>query len=175
MINERNIPMTTVQNVHSANEEDEFILQQGFRSGPFARKIAVLMRINGRIDMLLLSDVQEHTRFIPNVGDHIADGLSALIGSGVLPDASSIMVINHTDGAMWTSSNGKRIRDLPADSNQVGSLHDSDLVQSVRDDIAFLRTSQKILQNTEMTGLMYDGRSHTLSLVPTTVNELGSS
>ena len=133
--------MTTVQNVHNANVEDEFILQQGLRSGPFARKIAVLMRINGRIDMLLLSDLQGHTRFIPNVGDHIADGLSALIGSGILPDVSSIMVINHTD----------------ASTNDF--LPFINLEQSVRVDIAFLRASSLIPESIEITGFLYDMRT----------------
>ena len=133
--------MTTVQNVHNANEEDEFILQQGLRSGPFARKIAVLMRISGQIDLLLLSDLQGHTRFIPNVGDHIADGLSALIGSGILPDASSIMVINHTDA----STN---------DFLPIGNLE-----QSVRVDRAFLRASSLIPESIEITGFLYDVRT----------------
>jgi len=133
--------MTTVQNVYSANEEDEFILQQGLRPGPFARKIAVLMRINGRIDMLLLSDLQGHTRFIPNVGDHIADGLSALIGSGVLHDASSIMVINH------------------ADASTIDILPFSNLEQSVRVDSAFLRASSLIPESIEITGFLYDVRT----------------
>ena len=133
--------MTTVQNVHNANDEDEFILQQGLRPGPFAPKIAVLMRINGQIDMLLLSDLQGHTRFIPNVGDHIADGLSALIGSGFLPDASSIMVINHAD----------------ASTNDF--LPISNLEQSVRVDRAFLRASSLIPENIEITGFLYDVRT----------------
>jgi carbonic anhydrase len=133
--------MTTVQNVHNANEEDEFILQQDPRPGPFTRKIAVLMRINGRIDLLLLSDVQGHTRFIPNVGDHIADGLSALIGSGVLSDASSIMVINH------------------ADASTIGLLPFSNMEQSVRVDRAFLKASSLIPENIEITGFLYDVRT----------------
>jgi carbonic anhydrase len=133
--------MTTVQNVHNANVEDEFILKQGLQPGPFARKIVVLMRINARIDILLLSDLQGHTRFIPNVGDHIADGLSALIGSGVLPDASSIMVINH------------------ADTSNIDLLPYSNLEQSVRVDRAFLRSSSLIPEDIEITGFLYDVRT----------------
>ena len=157
--------MTTVQNVHRENEKYGFTLQQGRQPKSSARKIAVLKRISGRIDMLLLSDLQEHTQFIPNVGDQIADGLNALVSSGVLLEEPSIMVIHHTDGAMLTSSNRNGIKHLPADSNKVDSFHGSDLEQSIRDDISFLRTSKHILENTEITGIIYDGRTQTLSLV----------
>ncbi|HXZ06130.1 MAG TPA: hypothetical protein VEH81_14955 [Ktedonobacteraceae bacterium] len=162
--------MTTLQNATGANETLEFTLQQDRRPGLSNRKIAVLMRVGDRIDMLVLSDVQGHTRFIPNVGDRIVDELSALIGSGVLAETSSIIVIHHSDGATLASSDGNRIRDLPSDSIQAGSFHGSDLEQSIRNDIALLRASQQTLEDTEISGLIYDGRSCTLSLVTSTVN-----
>lgn len=162
--------MTILQNATGVNETLEFTLQQDRRPGLSDRKIAVLMRVGDRIDMLVLSDMQGHTRFIPNVGDRIVDELSALIGSGVLAETSSIMVIHHSDGTMLTSSKGNWIRDLHADSNQAGSFHGSDLEQSIRNDIGLLRASQQTLEDTEISGLIYDGRSCTLSLVTSTVN-----
>jgi hypothetical protein len=114
--------MITVQHAHSANETYEFIHKLGSRAWPSAQKMAVLMRTGGRIDMLVFSDRQGDSRYIPNVGGHIGDGLNALMGSGALLDVSSILVIHHYDGAVLTSRHGNRIMDLIADSNQVGSL-----------------------------------------------------
>jgi hypothetical protein len=130
----------------------------------------VLVRREGQIDILVFSDRQGDTRFNPNVGDHIADGLSALMSARVLLEASLIMVIHHRESIMLASRHGKRIMDLCVDSNQSASLNDGDREQAVRDDIAFLRTSQHILKSTEITGLLYDGRSHTLSHVTSTTN-----
>ena len=151
--------MTTVRN---ANEDYAFPLWQDSHPGPAPHTLAVMMRTGDCIDLLVLSDRDESARLIPQVGEHIADALDALLSSGLLLDTSAIMVIHHLAADMLTSSQEQRPGERSADSGRVSSLPCHDLQRWVREDVAFLRASPLLLQHTEVSGLIYDVRSRQL-------------
>ena len=132
-------------------------------------KVAVLMRIDTRIDMLMLSDMEGNARVIRNLGGRVADALLSLTASGQMLDVTHLMVIHHMDCDMPPFSGGdscvKLKREFNAETSTIDTLRSSDLEQSIRDDIAFLSASPLIPKNIEISGFIYDIRSRKLSPV----------
>ena len=146
--------MTTVRYARNATEEYIFPLLQDSLPGSAPRTLAVVIRMSDCIDLLVLSGREECARLIPQVGEHIGDALDALIDAGLLPDTSAIMVIHHLAADVLASRQEQGSGECPVDSGWVRSLYD--LQQSVREDVAFLRVSPLLLQDTEVSGLIYD-------------------
>ena len=160
--------MTTFRHARNVNEAHAFSLWQDSLPGPAPRALAVLLRTGDCIDLLVLSDREESARLIPQVGEHVADALDALLSSGLLPDTSAIMVIHHLAADVPASVYEQGPGELSADSGWVRSLHD--LQHSVREDVGFLRSSPLLLQRTEVGGLIYDLNSR--QLFPVTPGQL---
>jgi carbonic anhydrase len=156
--------MTAVQEFLQANEAYASKFQKGNLPMPPARKVAVLTCMDARLDparMLGLEEGDAHV--IRNAGGRAADALRSLVISEQLLGTDTIVVIHHVDCGMLTFTDEqlheKIKQDLHADADHIAFLPFKDLEQSVRDDVAFLRSSPLIPQNIEIVGFIYDVRS----------------
>lgn len=138
---------------------------------PPARKVAVLTCMDARIvpgRALGLEEGDAHV--IRNAGGRAADGLRSLIISEQLLGTTHIVVIHHTDCGMLTFSNQdlrtKLQQELHANADNIDFLPFSNLEQSVRDDVTFLRNSPFIPQSIDISGFVYD--VNTGKLLPVT-------
>ncbi|HEY0755213.1 MAG TPA: carbonic anhydrase [Ktedonobacteraceae bacterium] len=153
--------MTVVQEFLQANEAYAANFQKGSLPLPPARKVAVLACMDARIDPARLLGLEEgDAHVIRNAGGRAADALRSLVISEQLLGTETIVIIHHTDCGMLTFTNQhiheKIKQDLHADADHIAFLPFSNLEQSVRDDIAFLRNSPLIPDNITIVGFIYD-------------------
>jgi carbonic anhydrase len=135
---------------------------------PPARKLAILTCMDARIlpeEAFGIAEGDAHV--IRNAGGLARDGLRSLVLSQRLLGTDAIAVIHHSDCGMLTFQNedvhAKVKEDLGADSSEIDFMPFSDLEQSVRDDVEFLRSSPLIADGTEIRGFVYDVNSRRLS------------
>jgi carbonic anhydrase len=128
---------------------------------PPARQVAVLACMDARLDPARILGLEEgDAHVIRNAGGRAADALRSLVISEQLLGTKTIAIIHHTDCGMLTFTNAdihqKIKQDLHADADHIAFLPFSDLEQSVRDDIAFLKASPLIPESIEIKGFVYD-------------------
>jgi len=156
--------MPVADEFRKANEGYAANFQKGDLPMPPGRHVAVLTCMDARIDPARALGLEEgDAHVIRNAGGRAVDGLRSLIISEQLLGTNEIVVIHHTDCGMLTFSNddlrAKVKQDLHADADNIDFLPFSDLEQSVRDDVAFLRNSPFIPDNIEISGFIYDVKS----------------
>lgn len=159
---------------------DEFLAaNQGFSASfavgglpmPPARKVAVLTCMDARLHpskFLGLAIGDAHV--IRNAGGRASeDAVRSLVISQRLLGTNEIVVIHHTDCGMLTFTNeqlaAKIHDDLGVDVGQRDFLPFSDLEQSVRDDVAFLRASPLIPHSIPISGAIYDVHTGILHVI----------
>lgn len=129
---------------------------------PPARKAAILVCMDARIDPAKALGLDEgDAHVIRNAGGRASDdALRSLVISYQLLGTREFVVIHHTDCGMVTFSNEQlraKIQDeLGADASHIDFLPFSDLVQSVRDDVATIRNSPLIPADIPVRGFVYD-------------------
>lgn len=156
--------MTVVQEFLQANEAYATNFQKGALPMPPARKVAILTCMDARIDPARALGLEEgDAHVIRNAGGRAADALRSLIISEQLLGTETIVIIHHVDCGMLTFTNEhlhKKIKhDLHTNADHIAFLPFTDLEQSVRDDIAFLRSSPLIPAQIEIVGFIYDVKS----------------
>src|SRR5436305_8647291 len=156
--------MGIVQEFLKANDAYASTFHKGDLAMPPARHVAVLVCMDARIDPARALGLEEgDAHVIRNAGGRAADALRSLVISEQLLGTTEIVVIHHTDCCMLTFSNeylhNKVKQDLHANADNIDFLPFSNLEQSVRDDVTFLRNSPFIPQNISISGFIYDVRS----------------
>jgi carbonic anhydrase len=149
---------------------------QGFAKGalpaPPRRRLAVLTCMDARLDPAKALGLEEgDAHVIRNAGGRASDdAIRSLVISHALLGTRHILVIHHTDCGMMTFTNEAlraRLRaELGADASGMDFLPFSDLVESVRADVATLRASPLIPKDIPIDGLIYDVRTGRLERVP---------
>lgn len=132
---------------------------------PPARRAAILVCMDARIDpakALGLGEGDAHV--IRNAGGRATDdALRSLVISSQLLGTREFVVIHHTDCGMLTFTNqelhAQLRRDLGADATAIDFLPFSDVEESVRQDVAIIRSSPLIPQDISVRGFVYDVRS----------------
>lgn len=166
--------MATIDELLRANER----YAASFRSSgkgdlpmPPGRKVAILTCMDARLDpakFLGLAEGDAHV--IRNAGGLATeDAIRSLAISQELLGTREIVVIHHTDCGMLTFSNDdirKRLHEhLHADASHVDFRPFHDLVRSVQDDLAVLRSSPLIRRDVPISGFVYDVRTGRLDSV----------
>nr|BBH94205.1 carbonic anhydrase [Thermogemmatispora argillosa] len=162
--------MSLIEELLAANERYTATFNKGELPLPPAKKLAIVTCMDARIDparMLGLEEGDAHV--IRNAGGRTAEALRSLIISQQLLGTTAIVVIHHTDCGMLTFENADLQRRLQTqfgvDASTLDFLPFKNLEQSVRDDIALLRSSPFLLKETEIVGFIYDVHSGRLSPV----------
>ncbi|MES2461122.1 MAG: carbonic anhydrase [Armatimonadota bacterium] len=143
----------------------------GAKPMPPARKVAVVTCMDARLDpakFLGLGIGDAHV--IRNAGGRVSDdAIRSLVISERLLGTTEIVVIHHTDCGMLTFKNedlaAKIRQDLGVDVGDRDFLPFPDLEQSVRDDVATLRSSPLIPDNIPVSGAIYDVHTGKLTSV----------
>jgi len=141
----------------------------GFAKGdlpmPPARSLAVLTCMDARLDpgqALGLAEGDAHV--VRNAGGRASDdALRSLVISQQLLGTREVVVVHHTDCGMLTFSNeqlrAKLAQDLGADAAAVDFLPFADLEESVRQDVAAIRSSPLVPDDVSVRGFVYDVRT----------------
>lgn len=135
---------------------------QGNKPMPPARSVAAVVCMDARIhpsEMLGLDLGDAHV--IRNAGGRVSDdAIRSLIISSTLLGTKEFIVVHHTDCGMQTFSNddlrGILAERRGSDAGDIDFLPFGDLDQSVRDDIATIRSSEHIDQSISVRGFVYD-------------------
>jgi len=153
--------MALVNELLNANEA----YAEGFTKGdlpmPPGRRFAVVACMDARLDPAKALGLEEgDAHVIRNAGGRAADALRSLVISQRLLGTQEVIVVHHTDCGMLTFDNptlyGICREQLGADASDIDFLPFGDLEQSVRDDVAIIRSSPLIAKDTPVTGFVYD-------------------
>jgi len=160
--------MSVIDELVQANARYAQRFDRGDLPLPPRRRVAIVTCMDARLipsKALGLEEGDAHV--IRNAGGRARDALRSLVISQRLLGTNAVAVIHHTDCGMLTFTNeelqGRVERELGADARGIDFLPFSDLEQSVRDDVAFLRASPLIPKELEIRGFVYDVRSGQLT------------
>jgi len=162
--------MAVIDELMRANARYAASFDRGELPMPPRRHVAIVTCMDARIvpSLMLGLDVGD-AHVIRNAGGRAADALRSLVISQRLLGTNEVAVIHHTDCGMLTFTNEQlreRIRhDLDVDVPVADFLPFTDVVQSVRDDVAQLRASPLIPRDIPIRGFVYDVRSGRLTEV----------
>jgi carbonic anhydrase len=160
--------MALLDEVRAANEAYAASFSKGDLPMPPGRKFAVVACMDARLDPARALGLEEgDAHVIRNAGGRAADALRSLAISQQLLGTEAVIIVHHTDCGMLTFDNptmyGICQERLGVDASDIDFLPFPDLEQSVRDDIAIVRSSPLIPDDIAVTGFVYDvktGRIH---------------
>jgi carbonic anhydrase len=153
--------MTLVDEVLTANENYASGFSKGDLPMPPGPKLAVVACMDARLDPAKALGLEEgDAHVIRNAGGRAADALRSLVISQQLLGTNEVLIIHHTDCGMLTFDNatlqGICQERLGADATDIDFLPFGNLEQSVRDDVALVRTSPLIPDEIPVRGFIYD-------------------
>jgi len=166
--------MSVVRELLEANELFAASFAYGELPRPPVRKVAILTCLDARImPAQALGLKAGDANVIRNAGGRAADAMRSLVVSTRLLGTRAIVVIHHTDCGLHVVSNeqirGRIAQELGPEAAIQASAIDflpfTDLAQSVRDDVALIRSSPLIAPEIEVAGFVYDVRTGRLSAV----------
>ena len=163
--------MATRDEISQANERYAADFAKGDLPMPPRRKLAVLACMDARLDPARALGLEEgDAHVIRNAGGRASDdALRSLVISQQLLGTRAVVVIHHTDCGMATFTNddlrGKLRETFGVDASDTDFLPFGDLEQSVRDDVATIRSSPLVPADVEVTGYIYDVRTGKLTEV----------
>lgn len=157
--------MPVLPELLAANEDYAASFTKGDVPTPPARQIAVLTCMDARLipsKFLGLEEGDAHV--ICNAGGRASeDAIRSLVISYELLGTREFLVIHHVDCGMLSFTNEalrQTLHDkLGADASGIDFLPFSDLDESVRQDVAAIRTSPLIPDDIQVTGFVYDVRT----------------
>jgi len=128
---------------------------------PPRRRIAILTCMDARLDPAKFLGLEEgDAHVIRNAGGRADDSaIRSLIISQQLLGTQEVVVIHHTDCGMATFTNDqlrKQLKERFGTDADIDFLPFSEVVQSVRDDVATIRNCPFIAEHIHISGFVYD-------------------
>lgn len=163
--------MATLPDMLAANDEYAASFTKGDLPMPPARQVAILTCMDARLIPANFLGLQEgDAHVIRNAGGRASDdAIRSLVISCELLGTREFLVIHHTDCGMLTFTNEdlrQKLQDkLGADASEIDFLPFADLEESVREDVATIRSSPLIPNDIPVTGFVYDVRTGKLRAV----------
>lgn len=161
--------MSEIDQFFPANSQYVDGFDKGALPMPPGRKLAVVACMDARLDpakALGLTEGDAHV--IRNAGGRAADAIRSLVISQQLLGTREIAVVHHTDCGMLTFTD-QQLRDkLKADLAQDTNLEFysfTDLAESVRADVAYIKACPLLLQGVPVRGFIYDVKTGKISEV----------
>ena len=164
--------MSVIDELVAANEPYVKGFDRGDLPLPPRRHVAIVTCMDARIlpSRVLGLDVGD-AHVIRNAGGRAREALRSLVISQRLLGTEEVAVIHHTDCGMLTFSNealrAKIKQELGADAGDLDFLPFTDLDESVREDVAFLKASPLIPDAVPIRGFVYDVRTGRLREIAT--------
>ena len=153
-----------------ANQQYAAAFDKGSLAMPPRRHVAIVTCMDARLDPAKFLGLQEgDAHVIRNAGGRAADAIRSLVISQQLLATREVVVIHHTDCGMLTFTDDQlrqKLRDDVGAQTTDAFLPFSNLEQSVRDDVAAIRTSPLLLKDVPVRGFIYDVRTGRLQEVP---------
>lgn len=154
--------MSVLPELLAANEKYAANFTKGDLPAPPAKHVAVLTCMDARLIPAKFLGLQEgDAHVIRNAGGRASeDAIRSLVISNELLGTREFMVIHHTDCGMLSFTNDdlrqKLRNDLGVDASGIDFLPFSDLDESVRQDVATIRSSPLIPDDIPVSGFVYD-------------------
>jgi carbonic anhydrase len=173
------VSMSAIDELLRANAGYTRTFDRGDLPTPPRLKLAIVTCMDSRILPSRAFGVEEgDAHIIRNSGGRAQEALRSLIISQQLLGTKEIAVIHHTECGSLTFSNRdlqKKVKqDLGADASDIDFLPFTDLQESVREDVALLRSSPLISPDTIVRGFIYDvhsGRLNEVQFEPATAQK----
>lgn len=172
--------MSVIDEMLEANREYARRFHKGELEMPPRRRVAIVTCMDARlVPSRQLGFEEGDAHVIRNAGGRAEDALRSLVISQQLLGTREVALIHHTDCGMLTFGNeelrarlGNELGPVAArDAAGIDFLPFTDLEQSVRDDVAFLRRSALIPAEIPIRGFVYDVRTGRVSEVASGVGE----
>lgn len=157
--------MATLPDMLAANDQYAASFTKGDLPMPPARQVAILTCMDARLIPANFLGLQEgDAHVIRNAGGRASeDAIRSLVISYELLGTREFMVIHHADCGMLTFTNEdlrQKLQDkLGTDASEIDFLPFADLEESVREDVATIRSSPLIPNDIPVTGFVYDVRT----------------
>lgn len=165
--------MTTIDQTLEANARYAAEFEKGSLPMPPARKLAVVVCMDARIDPARALGLEEgDAHVIRNAGGRIADALRSLAISQVLLGTEEVMIMHHTDCGMLTFTDDSLRRELGKrgiNADDVAFLPFSNVEDSVRADLDAYERSPLVRHDIPVRGFVFDvktGRVHEVMRKP---------
>jgi carbonic anhydrase len=155
--------MSVADEFLKANESYARGFDKGSLPMPPARRVAVLACMDARLDparALGLAEGDAHV--IRNAGGRAADAIRSLVISQQLLGTKEVVVVHHSDCGMLTFTDEQlrqKLHDGLGVETEQPFLAFPDLEQSVRDDVAAIRSSPLLLEGVPVRGFIYEVES----------------
>ena len=157
--------MPELDAVLAANRRYAEEFAKGHLPGSPARRLAVLTCMDARIDPAKALGLQEgDAHVVRNAGGRASDdAIRSLVISSHLLGTREVLVIHHSDCGMLAFTNeqlrDQLRRDLGVDASDVDFLPFTNVEQSLREDVARIRSSPLLPRDISVRGLLYDVRT----------------
>ncbi|KAK9315874.1 carbonic anhydrase [Lipomyces starkeyi] len=151
-----------IKEITAANADYRASFVNGSLPLPPARKLAIVACMDARLDPARILGLQNgDAHVIRNAGGRSKDALRSIIISQQLLGTEEVLIIHHTDCGMLTFSDSQLHQILQErfngnDVKDIDFLPFSDLEQSVRDDVEFLRASKVVSPKFRISGWIYE-------------------
>jgi carbonic anhydrase len=155
--------LTVTDELIQANESYAATFDKGDLPIPPAKKVAVVACMDARLiptRALGLDEGDAHV--IRNAGGLAREALRSLVISQQLLGTREVVILHHTECGMLTFENEDLYERLGAEARDIDFQPFSDLDQSVRDDVRFLKASPLIPDDVSIRGFVYDVKTGTV-------------
>src|SRR4051812_445189 len=145
--------MSVTDELIQANEAYAATFDKGDLPLPPAKRVAVVACMDARLVPTRALGLEEgDAHVIRNAGGVAKDALRSLVISQQLLGTQEVVILHHTDCGMLTFENEDLYTKLGDEARAIDFLPFSDLDESVRDDIRFLKDSPLIPDDVSIRG-----------------------